>query len=267
MKNITFLFCIFSTIAKGASFSLFFPEIIKHEGVKFTAYQWDADGGGTKFGITLNTLKYLSKAKKLDFQSDKNGDHKITAFDLQHITIAEVESIYKSQYWNQWRLDYVNSQLVAEAISDHTIMAGYGYKGKHIKGIHKICNRSPPKPVIDSETVVYINSVEEQKFLHDFSHYRWNHLQHCKAFRYAKRGWLTRVNSFLIKHNENQKMVGGRFLSLISDSRVSYRKRNQSNPRHKRIGKGYRNRYPKYKKSRHPKRKHGLAKEGFSKGS
>lgn len=130
MKKYFLIFIILKYIhfaSAGANFEVAFAQTIKHEGVAFTAFHYDNDGGGTKYGFTLKRYKQIAQNEGWrKFDNDKDGI--ITKNDLRIITLGQVKELYKRYYWDAVGGDYIQSQLVSELFYDYLIHGGLNAK-------------------------------------------------------------------------------------------------------------------------------------------
>ncbi|MDI9872235.1 glycoside hydrolase family 108 protein [Flectobacillus roseus] len=162
------LLLLISVSSFCADFNISFPHTIRVEGETFTRIHLDK-GGATKYGITIMTYSYWCNGKKITVVvCDKDGDGKITAKDLNRVTLEDVKPIYKINYWDVALADQINNQAVAEIIVDFFINSGAS--GRNIRLIQKLLNVTQDGhfgPV----TIKAINKQDPQKLfkkIHDF---------------------------------------------------------------------------------------------------
>lgn len=92
-----------------SDFQLAFAYVVDNE-KGFVDDPHDA-GGPTNMGVTMATLSQYRRTL-------------VTAFDIQDLTVAETESIYRSLYWEPLRLDAVASESMATAVLDAGVLFG-----------------------------------------------------------------------------------------------------------------------------------------------
>lgn len=173
---------------------LFFPHLIKAEGLYFVIVQYDK-GGATKFGITISTyMMWCNQTQIIWIGCDKDNNGTLTENDLRLITLNDVRPIYQKQYWDAYRLSEIHNQAISEIISDMIVNCGTGYKNKHIKAIQSYL-KLEPDGVIGTKTIAKINKVNA-KALYDFIYeYRQQHYQKIGVGKQKKflKGWLNRL--------------------------------------------------------------------------
>lgn len=194
---ISFGFC------EGASFDIAFTETIKHEGIAFTAFKYDNDGGGTKYGFTLKKFREIcSGGKKYYFEPcDNDGDGRITKNDLRILSMQEVRQLYKIHYWDYLKCDQINSQLVADIAYDYLVNGGLS-----IKKLQKMVGAKVDGK-IGTETLRKINQANECLLAKKLINSRGDWLFiNCKkyiphTYRVCKGGWANRLNYYILQSN------------------------------------------------------------------
>jgi len=209
MKYIIILTTFFSVcLARqgiAGAFEPVFLHTIKLEGgAQFTAYHYDNDGGGTKYGIAFNSFKVIAKKegiKKYDVDKDK----KITPNDLRLMTFAQARSIYKRYYWDVLKLDLVTSQLVCQNLYDFKVNGGLS-----IKGLQRAV-KAKPDGIFGMQTVKAINFVQECNLTKTIIQNRGRWLlvtmrrTRPQTWLYCRRGWANRLNFFVSNYNNSCK--------------------------------------------------------------
>lgn len=142
-------------------------------------------GGATFKGVTLKTYTYYCKLKKLPTPSVE---------DLKMINTEVFTDILRTLFWNKALADEINSQAVANIITDWLWCSGIyaiketqqtlGVTADGIMGGHTIAaiNNSDSKELfeqIKSRRIAFLNRIVER-----------NHTQNIFL-----KGWLRRVNS------------------------------------------------------------------------
>jgi len=107
--------------------------------------------------------------------------------------IEEVKKIYKKEYWDMGKLDYVKDQEIAEII--FIIGVNIGIK-KAIKIAQRIVNVTDDG-VVGPITLKALNSFDENKFIKEYKERAKNYytnlaINNSKYQRYLQ-GWLNRV--------------------------------------------------------------------------
>lgn len=109
-----------------ANFDLYFPKILKFEGIVYENDPVDT-GGCTKFGLVLQDL--------IDFHLDKDKDGNYDCNDVKQITKDDASVIYKKIYWDYFKADNIINQSIAEYIVDGGINQGNKTIAKYIQNI------------------------------------------------------------------------------------------------------------------------------------
>ncbi|MFC0183347.1 glycosyl hydrolase 108 family protein [Pseudarcicella hirudinis] len=188
---------------EGASFDIAFSETIKHEGIAFTAFSYDNDGGGTKYGFTLKKFREICSGGKKYYVTncDNDGDGKITKNDLRILTIYEVKQLYKQHYWDYLKCDQIYSQLVAAIVYDYLVNGGLSIKKLQKMVGAKIDGKIGP------ETIRKINQANECELSKKLMKSRGEWLFiHCKryiphTYKVCKGGWANRLNYYILQLN------------------------------------------------------------------
>ncbi len=127
-----------------ASFSLYQNDILEIEG-GFVNDPYD-HGGATNKGITFNTFTM--------FPVDYTRDGIIDVRDLRLITDPWAQHIFKVNYWDKVKGDYINSQSFAELMADHAINAGSSRAVKMLQYLLGI----PIDGVMGNQTLTALNN-------------------------------------------------------------------------------------------------------------
>ncbi len=110
-------------------------------------------GGWTKYGITLATWQTRGY--------DKDGDGDIDKDDLALINVDDYAKMVKLNFWDRWRADYINNQLLAEMLVDWVWASGaYGIiEPQKLLGVK-------PDGHVGIMTINAINNYPDQRELH-----------------------------------------------------------------------------------------------------
>lgn len=200
----------------GASFDKAFVRTIEYEGITFTAFSWDNDGGCTKYGFTLKRFKQIAKTdKSIDpttgkpYQYDINGDGVINATDLRKVKLKVVKHLYKKYYWDAIGGDKINSQLMAESFYDYLVNGGLstrkiqaiaGVKQDGKLGVKTFLALNNPK----SECKIIKNTTQDRgNWL-----FKKMKIYRPTTYRVCKAGWSNRLNKFVKMYNNqcNEKL-------------------------------------------------------------
>ncbi|MEA5259469.1 glycosyl hydrolase 108 family protein [Arcicella aquatica] len=196
----TFTLCgllvMMNTTIWAARFDLFFPHLMKAEGLYFVIIQYDK-GGATKFGITLYTyLMWCNQTKVVWIGCDKDKNGVLNANDLRVTTLNDVRPIYQKQYWDTYHLSEVDNQAIAEITSDLIVNCGPGVKNKHIKAIQTYL-KLKPDGVMGTKTIEKINKTNANRLYHFIYQYREKHYLKIGVGKQKKflKGWLNRIST------------------------------------------------------------------------
>ncbi len=188
------LLVMLNTNIWAARFVLFFPHLIKAEGLYFVIVQYDK-GGATKFGITITTyIKWCNQTQVIWIGCDKDQNGFLTENDLRLTTLHDVRPIYQKQYWDAYRLSEIHNQAIAEIISDMIVNCGPGVKNKHIKAIQHFL-KLKPDGIIGTKTIAKINKVNAKRLYNFIYEYRKAHYLKIGVGKQKKflKGWLNRL--------------------------------------------------------------------------
>lgn len=97
-----------------ADYKKLIPTVLKWEG-GFVSHPSDP-GGATNSGVTLSTFRSV-------YGKDK------TVQDLKNMTMEQWEYIFKKKFWDRWKADDIDNQVIANLLVDWLWASGvYGIK-------------------------------------------------------------------------------------------------------------------------------------------
>ena len=146
-------------------------------------------GGATMIGVTLATFMEFCR---------RAGRRQPTVTDLRNISYTDWLSILKTQYWDSWQADKIESQSVAEMLVDFVWCSGkcgitvpqqaMGVAADGIVGpltLTAVNSRNPRElfEALRSARIAYINRICSKR----------------PANNKFKKGWLRRINSLEFK--------------------------------------------------------------------
>jgi lysozyme family protein len=100
-----------------ATFERAIPVILRQEG-GYVNNRNDL-GGTTNYGISLRYLKELK-----DFHYDMDGDGDLDATDIRLLTPEKAKEIYRSQWWEKYGYEQINTQEIATKIFSISVNMG-----------------------------------------------------------------------------------------------------------------------------------------------
>lgn len=150
-------------------------EVLKHEGGKVDDKR--DPGGRTAYGVTQKTYNAWRA---------KNG---APARDVFKITRAEIEAIYRNEYWNRVRGDDLPAG-VDLAVFDMAVNSGVSRASKYTQALVG----TPQDGIIGPATLKAINAYKG-KLNVDLCDRRMAFLRGLSTWKTFGRGWTSRVNS------------------------------------------------------------------------
>lgn len=167
-KLFTTLLLIFSfQLLSAASFDIYFPKLIKFEGLGYGIHQplW----GNKSF------------------------------------TKNEAYSIYKKHYWDKYNASMFESQGVAEVLIDQLINAGVGKAYVNIKAFEAVIGVKQDGYLSVSDIKKANSFKSPEEIINPFVNYRLHYYKgRANAKKY--RGWITRAKSFYLR-TENGNLL------------------------------------------------------------
>lgn len=107
-----------------ALFGLYYPKEIILEGSRYENVPGD-NGGGTKFGLTLDDVH--------EYNLDLNKDGKVDINDVKDMIPVQAYTILKKLYWDFFFADKIRDQLLAEFIVDGGLNMGRVLIAKYLQ--------------------------------------------------------------------------------------------------------------------------------------
>ncbi len=175
-----------------ASFEVFFPTLLKHEG-GFVDNPNDP-GGATNKGITMGTFRRTAQ-RYLGIEP--------TLQNLKDMTDEQAFKIYKPMYWDKISGDAIDNQVMANFTFDFFVNAG----ANAIRTFQRTYNDTfPSEPALGVDGVVgpitlkALNFVDLQHLYTAYKNARIGYYEGLVArnpkFKVFIRGWINRVDSF-----------------------------------------------------------------------
>ena len=202
MKKIL-IFLLLSFNLYAANFDKAFEVTMMNEGgERFTSFKYDNDGGGTKYGVSLNQYRAIAAKNMKKYDNDTDGV--ITKNDLRLLTMGGAKNIYKKYYWDKVGGDKIKSQLAAEVMYDYLVNGGFSLKKvQRLVGVQQKGN-------IDLATIKAINQQPcevSRVVLQDRGRWLFSVMKRTRPATYAncKNGWKNRVNRFVKQYKTKCK--------------------------------------------------------------
>ena len=156
-----------------ANFQRALALVLKHEG-GWSDHPSDP-GGATMKGVTLATYRaYINK----------NG----TKDDLRNITQAQLEKVYREQYWNKVRGDDLPSG-VDYAVFDFAVNSGPARAAKYLQAVVGVAQDG----VIGPQTLAAVKAASASAVIDKLCDKRLAFLQGLKTWSTFGKGWGRRV--------------------------------------------------------------------------
>ena len=169
-----------------ANINEFMPRLLQWEGGYVN--NPNDPGGATNMGVTLATWKSVGY--------DKNGDGVIDEEDIKELTVEDVTIVVKKFYWDTVMGDYINSQSIADMLTDWLYNSGATaiHHIQYLLGVNS-------DGVIGPGTLGAINSYADQPGLFQaLKTARLNFITAIVAqnpsYHEFMQGWNNRINSY-----------------------------------------------------------------------
>ncbi len=155
-----------------------FPRAYKLERVTEGGYvnHPDDPGGATNKGVTQRTYNAYRKRRGQDTR------------DVRRITDAEVETIYRNQYWNAVKADALPDG-VAYCVFDAAINSGPGQAAEWLQEIIGV----KVDGVVGDETISAAREANPVALINEYCDRRWAFMKRLKHFKTFEDGWKRRV--------------------------------------------------------------------------
>lgn len=140
-------------------------------------------GGCTNSGVTISAYRYAFGKSK-------------TCEDLKNMKDEEWEYIFKTNYWNRWCADQINSQAIANICVDYVWASGV-YGIKYVQQILGVVVDG----IVGQKTLAALNGYKNQKQLFEkIWARRKKHfddiVKRNPSQKVFLKGWYNRLNSF-----------------------------------------------------------------------
>lgn len=121
--------------------------------------------------------------------------------DMKSITKAVAAQIFKINYWDAMKADFINSQAVAETFVDHGINAGVGTAIRIMQRVlnTKFGNNLAVDGKIGTMTLNAINKANSVELFNEFSNARIADYSTKNNAATFYNGWVNRVNAIATK--------------------------------------------------------------------
>lgn len=142
-------------------------------------------GGATKFGIT----------KK-----------RYPALDIKNLTLSKAKKIYKSDFWDKFKIDNINSQDTATHYLDLTILHNNRDAAKMVqRALNDIGIKTTIDGIAGSNTFKNINRADQNKLNKAIGERRKSFfeflIQRKPSLNEFRSGWIKRANYYINKSN------------------------------------------------------------------
>lgn len=125
-------------------------------------------GGETKYGISKKAYPYV---------------------DIPNLTIEQAKQIYKKDYWDRCKCDYLPDAL-SVAVFDFAVNSGIN---RAIKYLQMAIGNITVDGIIGNQTIGAANRVPTKKILDNYMDLRLSYLMSLKDWKHFGNGWGKRV--------------------------------------------------------------------------
>lgn len=160
-----------------------FPLHRQFEIARTTGWSNDPDdpGGATMIDVTLKTYTCYRREKGISVTTEK---------ELRAITFEEWKEILKSQFWDRWRADEIDSAGIAYILVDWIWASG----PKSIRSAQKIIGVKADG-LVGPVTLKAINESDSSELFEKLYTARKEYYHNCRgAWKYLN-GWMRRLNA------------------------------------------------------------------------
>ena len=180
MKKIILLviMVVMSVTMLGASFEKAVDFTFSYEGSKL-----DTTSSHSRYGVSKDTIKRYNK---------KYG----TGYTVKSLTKSQAEKIARKLYWNTYKLDNLESDVVGVAVFDFMYNSNPYNAAKQIE---KAAKSLGAKIKVDGTLTIAemtsMNKLDSDKLRDKICDYRLAYMQGLKVWKKYKKGWTKRVTA------------------------------------------------------------------------
>ncbi len=157
---------------------------------------------GTKFGIAAPVLaKALNRVPSV--------------LEMKNLTRASAQAVYKSQFWDRIKGDFISNQEVANIFFDGAVNHGVSRGTKMMQEALKVNQDG----IVGAQTLNAINTVDPAFIYNDYKRIRWNFYHEIVQNRPDQnvflKGWLKRIESFTAFSNQGSSTGIGIAIAIL----------------------------------------------------